>query len=171
MKRNLTLTTRDLEVIDFVTKFKVANASIIQRLFFPSRTTCQRRLKVMADSKKLKRLRSSINSEYIYFVKQPKQVNHALAVANVYADLVQKYTIKKFKIEPVLGSIRPDAIFYYLDANTPQIGMLEVELSHKKANFIKYQNFLRNGEAKANGFTKFTLFVYQNGELKAYPLQ
>ena len=47
-------------------------------------------------------------------------------VANVYADLVQKYTIKEFKIEPVLGSIRPDAIFYYLDANTPQIGMLEV---------------------------------------------
>lgn len=98
-------------------------------------------------------------------------MNHALVVANVYADLVQKYTIKKFKIEPVLGSIRPDAIFYYLDANTPKIGMLEVELSHKKANFIKYQNFLWNGEAKANGFTKFTLFVCQNGELKAYPLQ
>ena len=53
-------------------------------------------------------------------MKQLKQVNHALAVANVYADLVQKYTIKEFKIEPVLGSIRPDAIFCYLDANTPQ---------------------------------------------------
>ena len=59
----------------------------------------------------------------------------------------------------------------YLDANTPQIGMLEVELSHKKANFIKYQNFLRNGEAKANGFTKSTLSINQNGECKAYPLQ
>jgi hypothetical protein len=167
------ITTRDLEIVDFIKKFKVATARIIQKVFFSSSKTCRactNRLKVLVDSGQIKRVRDSINAEYIYYVKMPIQLKHALKVANVYADLLDKYSIPEIKLEPTVGSIRPDASFIFVENGIQKVGILEVEISHKSLNIAKYQNFIRNGENKANGFTNFTLFAYEHDELKEIPM-
>jgi DNA-binding MarR family transcriptional regulator len=165
------LTMRDLDVLSFIEKFKCANLKLIQELFFPSRVTCERRLKILVDGGVLKRVRDSITMEYIYYTKLPKQAKHALAVANIYAEMCKKYKMFDFCVEPVLGSIRPDAMFGYTDNGIDKVGLLEVELSHKTIDIAKYRNFIRNGESKAHGFSKFTLFLFQKGELKSTEIQ
>lgn len=161
---NYILTTRDMEVVEFVKKYKVATTGIIQKVFFPSIKTCRRRLKLLVEAKQLKHIRDSINAEYIYYVKPPKQFKHALAVVSVYANLNKKYIIQSFTLEPVLGKIRPDAMFAYIDRGYSKIGFLEVEISHKAPNIKKYQEF--NGIIEeGKKIDKFTLFIFQHDKL------
>lgn len=89
-----------------------------------------------------------------------------MAVARIYQELKQQYTVENFNIEPVMGSIRPDAAFQYVENGITKIGLLEVELSHKSVNTAKYNNFVRNGEPQNFGFTRFTLFVCQKSKLE-----
>ncbi len=153
------LTTRDLRVIDFINEFKVASTSTIAKLFFPSLVVCQRRLKYLFDNKELKRMRESLNNEYIYFKKRPKQLKHSLTVTEFYKYLSSKYDIVNFKIEPVLGDIRPDAVFGYTKNGKGYIGLLEVELSNKGFNYMKYEKFYSSERYKEFFPTMPSVFV------------
>jgi hypothetical protein len=134
-------TTRDLDIKEFLKEFKVANTTTIANLFFPSLSACQKRLKKMVDSKEIKRDRDSINNEYIYYIKRPQQLKHSLLVTKFYSYMSKQYNIATFKIEPVLENIRPDAVFGYEKHGKKYIGLLEVEISNKGFNFLKYEKF------------------------------
>lgn len=161
------LTTRDMQIIDFITDYKVATTSILCQFFFPSLVTCQRRLKVLIDSKELKRMRDSINNEYIYFKKRPRQLKHSLAVVEFYKMLSSQCEVVNFKIEPVLGDIRPDAVFGYISHNKRYIGLLEVELSNKGFNYLKYEKFYSSEKYKE--FFPVMPVVYVVGEKVKLP--
>lgn len=136
------LTSRDYEVIDFVRRFKVASASSICTLYFPSQRVGRNRLRTMTDAGVLKRCRESVNNEYIYFIKRPKQLLHSLVVTQFYAQLRKECEVIKFNIEPVYGDIRPDAAFVYKHNGIKAVGLLEVELSNKGFDWHKYERFL-----------------------------
>lgn len=154
------LTSRDFEIIEFLSTYKVASTTVLHYFFFPSLSACQKRLLRLIKGKHIKRARDSISNEYFYYLKKPKQVNHSLKITELYMELSKKYLIKHFKIEVPIGSIRPDAIFGYVENSIPKIGMLEVELSNKEFDRKKYEYFLKNGEAKINGFNSFNVFLW-----------
>jgi predicted transcriptional regulator len=93
---------RDYLIIEFLEKFKVATTSQIKELFFPSINTCRRRLKKLIEYKEIKRLRDNINRDYIYFIKEPKQLKHSLAVTDFYINMNKRYKMTNFKVEPNL---------------------------------------------------------------------
>lgn len=156
------LTSRDFEIIEFITKYKAANTTTLQYFFFPSLSACQKRLLTLVQLKQLKRARDSITNEFIYYIKKPKQLMHTVKVAELYAELSRKYKIVHFKTEVKLSSIRPDAVFGYIENNTNKIGMLEVELSNKEFDKKKYEVFIKSGEAKENGLKNFNIFLWDH---------
>lgn len=142
------MTTRDMSIINFVEEFKVANTSTIAEVFFDSRYSCYKRLQIINKSRELKRYRDSINNEFIYFKKKPKQLKHSLMISHFYRELHKKSDIVNFKIEPVMGDIRPDALFGYKCGDKSYLGLLEVEISHKGFNYNKYDRFYSSGNYK-----------------------
>lgn len=142
------MTSRDKEVIEFITDFKVASTSTIAEVFFPSKISCYRRLQVLNGHNELKRIRNNINSEYVYYKKLPKQFKHSLLVTEFYRELHKRSDIISFKIEPTMGNIRPDAVFGYTYHTKTYVGLLEVEISNKGFNFGKYEKFYSSGEYK-----------------------
>ena len=142
------ITSRDIEVKEFLKEFKIADTTIISKLFFPSLSACQKRLKIMHDKKVVKRDRDFITREYIYYLKRPNQLKHAMLVSRFYAEMKKTLNIQTFKIEPKLGEIRPDALFGYEENGIKKIGLLEVEISNKGFNYYKYKQFLSNEEYK-----------------------
>lgn len=159
------MTDRDYELIEFLNKFKVADTTIIKQFFFPSISTARRRLKILINKKKIKRLRNNINKDYTYFTKEPKQLKHSLEVINFYSKMSKKYNITNFKTEPNLGSIQPDAIFTFIDNEKTHLACLEVELSNKGADIKKYEKFYNSNEYK-NYFPIFPkLFIVSKQQI------
>jgi hypothetical protein len=142
------LTTRDLQIVDFLSEYKVANTSTITELFFPSRVACYKRLQILNMQRVIKRVRDSVTSEYIYYKKLPKQVKHSLLVSDFYRELHMKTEIINFKIEPIMGDIRPDAVFGYKHHGKTFAGLLEIEISHKGFNYAKYERFYNSDTYK-----------------------
>jgi hypothetical protein len=136
-------TTRDNEIISFLSNYKVATTSTIAEVFFPSIYACYKRLAVLHNEKLIKRTRDFISEEYIYHIKKtlPSQWKHSLLVTDFYRELHKKAEILNFKIEPVYGDIRPDAVFGYKSHGVVAMGLLEVEISHKGFNSNKYEKF------------------------------
>jgi hypothetical protein len=142
------ITTRDLQVVDFIREYKIASTSTIAEVFFSSPAMCYRRLRVLCN-KELKIIQDSYNAERLYCIKRPKQIRHSLLVTDFYRELHKRAEIVDFKIEPVMGSIRPDAVFGYRKGSKNYLGLLEVEISHKGFNFAKYERFY-NSETYKN---------------------
>ena len=133
------ITTRDLKVVDFVETYKVAHTSTLAKVFFTSDTLYYKRLQEICKNGLLKRYRDSVSNEYIYFKKPPKQLAHSLLVTDFYRELHMKSDeIVNFKIEPVMVSIRSDAVFGYKYNGRNYLGLLEVEISHKGFDYGKY---------------------------------
>lgn len=140
------MTSRDYEIIEFVKKFGIASTSTIQQEFFPSLSSCQKRLKVIYDEHRLRRSRDVINSEYVYFSRRPKQFRHSLLVSDFYRELSKIATVPVFNIEPEYGDIRPDASFGYEIGNKKYLGLLEVEISNKGFDSFKYTKLIANDQ-------------------------
>ncbi|MDF2588200.1 MAG: hypothetical protein K0S41_2041 [Anaerocolumna sp.] len=155
------MTTRDYQIVNFITDFKVATTSTIAEVFFPSIYACYKRLAVMYDENVIKRTRDFVSQEYIYHVKKtpPKQLKHSLLVTDFYRELHKKAEILNFKIEPVYGDIRPDAIFGYKSHGMIYMGLLEVEISHKGFNSNKYEKFYISDNYKNHYPIMPTVFI------------
>lgn len=161
------LTSRDYEIIEFVKEVKVASTSTISQLYFPSLRAAQIRLSVISSEGALKRSRSSVSNEFAYFSAKPKQFRHSLLVSDFYRELSKYAVVKNFHVEPVIGNIRPDAIFGYQIGDKKYLGLLEVEISNKGLDLYKY-NKLYSGEGYKQFFpTMPIIFVVSN--LKSIP--
>jgi hypothetical protein len=126
------LTTRDLEIIDFLKQFKIVPTSAISELYFGnSLSAAQRRLKYLYSEKAVNRIREikdSINSEYLYYTnKRTEQVRYSITIVNFYIKFRKNNEIIKFIIQPKLGSIIPDAFIAYKNKGNGYIAFLEVE--------------------------------------------
>lgn len=154
------LTTRDLRIINFLEDYKVARTSTIAEMFFPSLNACYNRLQVIHNQKALRRTRDEITSEFVYYKRSlPKQIRHSLMVTDFYRELHKKCEVLSFKVEPVMGDIRPDAIFSYRYHTKIYVGLLEVEISHKGFNSNKYEKFYSSNNYKSFLPVMPTVFV------------
>lgn len=144
------LTERDQKVIDFLVEFKAARTSVIVQLFYTSYRVAMRRLAALANDKELKRERDSDKGEYIYYVKKPKHLRHALILTDVYALLARQVDIHSFIIEPTIEDVRPDALVDYEDSGKKKLAFIEVELSNKGFDMAKYEHLYNSGAWQAH---------------------
>lgn len=137
------VTKRDAQVLQFITDLKVAKTSTLQEIFFPSYLMTARRLNILTRIGEIQRERDGWSSEYVYYInkQRPKQFRHALLLSDFYRELHKIAEIKKFKAEPNLGDIRPDAIIGFNLNGTNRLALVEIEISNKGFNYAKYDKF------------------------------
>ncbi|MPM30181.1 hypothetical protein SDC9_76728 [bioreactor metagenome] len=136
------ITLRDLDVVEYIKEHRVAKTSTIQKLFYPSYPVAARRLAELVRCEYLKRERDNLNMEYVYYIKRPKQLRHAVLLSDFLQRLSEQVDIKKTVIEPQFGDIRPDAAVGYELSEIAHIALIEVEVSHKGFDHAKYKNLV-----------------------------
>lgn len=156
------LNDRDKAILEFI-ELCPSTTFIIQSLFFPSTQRAQRRMNALYNEKLVKRYRSHINENYIYYTdKKPKQIEHTLYLSKLYAYwILNNYRIIKFKREIVLGSIRPDAIAIIKKGTELTTYLVEVEISNNPiSKKIKaYEDFYLSECVDLLGFRPDILFI------------
>lgn len=163
------ITTRDYKVIDFLTDFKIARTSTIQELFYPTYRVATQRLNQLANSGVIQRERGSVSLEYCYYINKPKQFRHALILTDFYRELHKIADIKKFIPEPTLGSIRPDAVVGYVLNGESYVSLVEVEISNKGFDNIKYEKF--NWESFFDWEPEIIVITNKRCECKRYKIR
>jgi len=123
----------------------VATTSQIEKEFFSehkqSVRLARRRLKKLYDAKLLKRERSHVNYEYVYYLQKPSQIRHQLLVVDFYQKIKKYGTIMEFAPEKSMGDIRPDAVCKIVKNNQLHLFCVEVELSNNGFDQEKYEAF------------------------------
>jgi len=134
------ITRRDQDVIKILDRFKAAKTSTICELFYGSYRVCTRRLSKLTQEGVIKRERDGWSSEYIYYIKRPKQMRHSILLTDFYRELHKIADIKKFIPEPVFSNIRPDAVVGFVLGRS-RLALVEVEISNKGFDRKKYDAF------------------------------
>lgn len=154
------MTNRDLEIIDFVKKFKVAPTSTLCHFYFKSIHSCYKVLHRLFSEGYLNRMKlieNSQNSEYVYYIKNvPSQMKHRLALNDFVVKWDGKYGIQDFDVQKKLGDIIPDGIMI----SQGQTFLVEIELSNKGFDYFKYEKFYTTGEYKNYFDTMPTVIIY-----------
>ena len=101
------LQDRDIEIIQFLKEFKVADSKIIADLFFSDSKNkilvTNRRLKKLTEAKKINRnCDRQMLEGFIYYPKgskKPTNWKHSLEITRLYLNLVKNYKVVKYKRE------------------------------------------------------------------------
>lgn len=141
------LQKREKQLLNFIDTFGAASTSQLQRLFFTgmkedsARKKAQCRLQLLHKNKYIKRDRSDINSEYIYFQKKTQFIDHQTLLVDVYLALKSfKGNLIEFIPEVVMGEIRPDAKAKFDDGEYTHVFLIEIHRNHI-FNQEKYETF------------------------------
>lgn len=163
------LTDRDTQVLSFLEEFHVATTSTLQSLFYPSTRVSQRRLKVLTEYGYLKRERSHIDTEYIYYLKKPKQIRHCLLRTEFLKVLhsldnvkIIKYMCEFDKFE----GLRPDAFIVIKVNGSYMLIFLEVEISSKGLDMEKYRKLYLTEKYKEYFDTFPVVVVISNRKIR-----
>lgn len=96
----------------------------------------------------MKRDRSDLNSEYIYYQKKTPFLYHQVLLVDVYlAFLRMRGKLIEFTPEVVMGDIRPDAKVLFDDGRYTHLILVEIHRNNA-FNQEKYEDFYRTGEWK-----------------------
>lgn len=137
------LQERDNKIIDFLIMCP-ADSDSICKLFFTGKRTCNERLRKLVDYGYIKRWRSNVNSNYIYYIKRkPMQIEHCNYIAKSYIWILEQgYIIEKFKREVSIDTIRADALIKIKSGSKEGFLILEVELSNNNTDkkLMKYED-------------------------------
>lgn len=142
------VTERDKKVLNFIEKFNVATTDTIQELFYPSIRVAQHRLKLMYDNKLLKRERDNFTSQYIYYVRKPKQLRHNLLLTDFYREMNRIVDIELFEKEFIIDNVRADGLIAYRYKNKGYIACIEVQIANEPLNVEKYEMLYFSGKYK-----------------------
>lgn len=132
---------RDQQIVELILKNKVMNTEQIKAMLFNSKQgerIAQRRLKVLADKKIIKRDRFSLATPYYYFVKKTGQLNHSLNISWIYVWLNK--TLKSweklytFDHEQDFGILRCDALAGIKNATSKELNLYFIEMDQADSN-------------------------------------
>lgn len=140
------ITKRDEAALEFIEKFRVAKTSAISSLFYPSVRVAQIRLATLCGHGVLKREHDTYGPEFIYYIKKPANLRHALLLSDFYVAFSLRVEIRNFAIEPEVLGIRPDALTAYIEGGKPQVAFVEIEISNKGFDIGKYERLKQSGE-------------------------
>ena len=117
--------------------------------FFKGIESCYKVLRRLYKDGYLKRMKlvnGCQNSEYVYYIKRPPaQLKHCLKRTEFLCAMCKRYKTESYEIEKQYGNIKPDATIFY---NSNKAAFIEVELSNKGFDYLKYENFYASGEWK-----------------------
>lgn len=142
------VTYRDKKALDFLEKFKAARTNTIQELFYPSLRVAQHRLKLLYENKLLRRERDYFTSQYIYYIKKPKQLRHDLLLTDFYCEMNKIVDIELFEKEVTIDDIRPDGLIAYRHKKKGFIACIEVQIANEPLDVEKYEKLYRSGRYK-----------------------
>jgi hypothetical protein len=134
-------TERDDLVISYLTEFKAATTTTLSELFYPSLRIAQRRLKALCEDKQIKRTREHINTDYIYYIKKPKQLKHRVLLTNFHREAKKIVDIAHFETGVKYGGIIPDGFIAYSSKGKNYIAFIEIQISNWPLNLKKYKMF------------------------------
>lgn len=119
------LTTRDVNIVNFITDNTGATIEQIQKLFFPSYDVAANRLKILADNKVLKvKVHPVLGKKVYYFKKLPSF--HSLVITDI--TILLKDKIKFMQREYKIKNNKVDCIFIL---NSGKIIILEVDIYNR----------------------------------------
>lgn len=142
------MTDRDYKVIEFIKEFRIASASTIARLYFPSLATAERRLKKLVDNRKLYRTRDDVISEYVYYTKKPTNIKHSLMIADIYSKLATNKDIqlikckREYEIKFRAKTLKAD-LMAVIKSNNKLVPIL-IEIDLTKAYKDKYTEYINS---------------------------
>lgn len=148
------LTQREVDILQYIGKFKVASTSTIKRLFFKDSTLryCQIRLRLLTkDYNELNRDRHSISNEYSYYIgARPKQFSHKLMLTEFHKNIVDYVKVIQLDTEVNIGNVRPDGLLAYQVEDKKGIAFVEIDLSPNslKEKIAKYELLYSSGDYK-----------------------
>jgi hypothetical protein len=142
------VTRTDDLALNFLAEFKCARTRTLAKLFYPSLRDAQYRLANLNKHKFVQRDALFYNKEYVYFLKKSSQLRHQMILSDFYCELKSQAIINKFKVEPTISNIRPDALIAYTHDNKTVVAFLEIELSNKGLDILKYENLYKSEEYK-----------------------
>ena len=150
---SIKLQKRDHEIIDFLKNVTVADTTSLYKIFFAKTSglrVCQERLLKLVKARYIKRFRSDIFSEYIYYVdKKPSSYLHKIVFSQLIAKLTeQNIEIIKYKTPLKLYNIIADGFIVYND-NGLKMAFIEAERT-KYFDEDKYNKLYYSREWKKN---------------------
>lgn len=136
---------RDQVALDFIEKFRIVTSKQVSDIAYHNIDIANRRLRIMTQNRLLHRIYNPIGMGYIYSTKQirtVKQLRHTLLRNEFHFKLLEMgCEIIEVDVEPIYGSVRPDAI-YVVNYKGKRYGfLLEVEISNRVINTEKYNNW------------------------------
>ena len=142
------LTQRDMNIISFIKEYKIANTSTIQRLFFPSLATTEKRLRLLVEHKYLNRYRGNILSEYVYYKgSRPTNIKHSLLISDIYSKLATEYDLikcrREYEIKYKSNILRADILAIVKLNGRVVPCLIEIELTKAYSN--KYTDYMNSG--------------------------
>jgi hypothetical protein len=146
------ITPRDNEILNFINITGAATTSQISRAFMGDKSRgeiiTRRRMKRLHDLKMIKRERSFINTEYVYF-KKNTLLDHKLTLTEFHIRLRELQGEElRFNAEVQLGDVRPDAVCDYLYKGNVYQFFIEVHLATMPFNQQKYEDFYASAKYK-----------------------
>ena len=153
----IVLTKRDERIIEFLKNVTVADTTSLYKIFFAKTSglrVCQERLLKLVKARYIKRFRSDIFSEYIYYIdKKPSSYLHKIVFSQLIAKLTeQNIEIIKYKTPLKLHNIIADGFIVYND-NGLKMAFVEAERT-KYFDEEKYNKLYYSREWK-NNFKEF----------------
>lgn len=142
------VTARDIEVLNFIDKFKAARTDTIHEFFYPSLRVAQRRLKLLYDNNYLKRDRDHFTSQYYYYIRKTKQLRHDLLLTDFYREINKIVDIELFEKEFSIADIRADGLIAYRHKNKGYIAFVEIQIANIPLNVEKYEKLYHSGKYK-----------------------
>lgn len=142
------ITKRDRIMLCYLEQYEAARTTSLL-MFYNDIRTCQRRLKILHDTKKIGRYREDINSEYIYYIKKPKQLRHRVILTDFLREFSKITDIKSCKNKDVqVGHIRPDAVIGYVLNGKKDVAFVEIQISNLSLDTQKYEKLYYSGAWK-----------------------
>lgn len=145
------LTSRDIDIINFIEKAKGASIEQIQIMFFPSYNTAKRRLRLLKENNFLKCSMHPILNKKVYYKKRLPSY-HSLIINHVCILLKDK--IYKVEREFKIGKYKVDAL---LLLNNKNIIILEVDIFNRTSK-EKYINIKKVMDSKR---LKFKMLIVE----------
>ena len=153
----IVLTKRDERIIEFLKNVTVADTTSLYKIFFAKTSglrVCQERLLKLVKARYIKRFRSDIFSEYIYYIdKKPSSYLHKIVFSQLIAKMTeQNIEIVKYKTPLKLHNIIADGFIVYND-NGLKMAFIEAERT-KYFDEDKYNKLYYSRDWKKN-FNEF----------------
>jgi hypothetical protein len=156
------ITPKTQKIMDFIDLVKVCTVDHIHALFYPGTryNTAQKRMTALSENGVIKRKRTMYNIKYIYYIdKEPAQIQHRLALTDLYVWLVKRYGESAFEAEfeyTKVRGVRPDAYIKLKHGGRTWIYFVEVHIGNNPLDIAKHEAAVSSGAS----LDQFPIGVY-----------